>query len=64
MEKRLFADLLQSLKEAEAIARGIEQQTFLARGLESRDAAKQCGKYVEADIVLSKLGAKIRKAGG
>ena len=64
MEKSLFKDLLQSLKQAKAISRGMEQHAFLARGLASREAGKLSGKYVEADIVLLKLAAKIEKAGG
>ena len=64
MGKILFNDLVQSLQEAKAISRDMEQQAFLARGLASREAAKLRGKYVEADVVLSKLAATIEKAGG
>jgi predicted transcriptional regulator len=38
------------------------QQEFIARGLASRDAAKESGKYVSAKKVLSKLSAKLKKA--
>ena len=51
----------------ESLRRNVErrqaQQTFLARGLASRDAARKSGKYVPADAVLSKLAAKIESAG-
>ena len=50
----------------ESLRRNVErrqvQQEFLARGLASRDAAKQSGKYVTADVVLAKLAAKIEGA--
>lgn len=38
------------------------QQEFIARGLASRDAAKESGEYVSAKKVLSKLRAKLKKA--
>lgn len=51
----------------ESLRRNVErrqaQQEFLARGLASRDAAKKSGKYVEADVVLARLAAKIDSAG-
>ena len=51
----------------ESLRRNVEhrqaQQEFLARGLASRDAAKQSGKYVAADVVLARLAAKIESAG-
>ena len=51
----------------ESLRRNVErrqaQQEFLARGLASREAAKKCGKYVAADVVLAKLAAKIDNAG-
>ena len=50
----------------ESLRRNVErrqaQQEFLVRGLASRDAAKQSGKYVAADVVLAKLAAKIEIA--
>ena len=50
----------------ESLRRNVErrqaQQEFLVRGLASRDAAKQSGKYVAADVVLSKLAVKIERA--
>ncbi|MDO9011179.1 MAG: YlcI/YnfO family protein [Gallionella sp.] len=38
------------------------QQEFIARGLASRDAAKESGEYVSAQEVLGKLSAKLEKA--
>jgi len=38
------------------------QQEFIARGLASRDVAKESGEYVSAKKVLSKLSAKLKKA--
>ena len=38
------------------------QQEFIARGLASRDAAKESGEYVSAQEVLSKLSAKLEEA--
>jgi hypothetical protein len=38
------------------------QQEFIARGLASRDAARESGEYVSAKKVLSKLSAKLKKA--
>ena len=35
------------------------QQSFIERGLASREAAKQSGKYVSASQVLKKLGARL-----
>ena len=50
----------------ESLRRNVErrqaQQEFLARGLASRDAARKSGKYVESNVVLSKLAAKIESA--
>jgi predicted transcriptional regulator len=38
------------------------QQEFIARGLASRDAARESGEYVSAKKVLNKLSAKLKKA--
>jgi len=50
----------------DALRRNVEfrriQQEFIARGLASRDAAKEGGEYVSAKKVLSKLSAKLKKA--
>lgn len=40
------------------------QQEFIARGLASRDAARESGEYVSASKVLSKLSARLKKASG
>lgn len=37
------------------------QQEFIARGMASRDAAKQSGEYVSAQEVLGKLSAKLKE---
>ena len=50
----------------DALRRNVEfrriQQEFIARGLASRDAAKEGGEYVSAKKGLSKLSAKLKKA--
>jgi hypothetical protein len=51
----------------ESLRRNVErrqaQRAFLERGLASRDAARQSGNYVAADVVLSRLAARIESAG-
>jgi predicted transcriptional regulator len=39
----------------ESVARRKHQQEFIARGLRSRDEARENGKYVTADSVIEKL---------
>lgn len=39
----------------ESIVRRQSQQAFIARGLRSRDEARQTGKYVSADAVIGRL---------
>lgn len=50
----------------ESVRRQIEfrhaQQTFIARGLASGEAAKKSGKYVSAEAVLEKLGKRLEQA--
>ena len=50
----------------EALRRNVErrqaQQAFVARGLASRESAKQSGKYVAASAVLKKLAVRLEKA--
>ena len=50
----------------EALRRNVErrqtQQAFVERGIASRDAAKESGKYIAADVVLGKLAARLEKA--
>ena len=49
----------------EALRRNVErrqtQQAFVERGIASRDAARESGKYVAADVVLGKLAARLEK---
>lgn len=50
----------------ESLRRNVElrraQQEFIARGLASRDAARESGEYVAAEEVLGKLSAKLKQA--
>ena len=39
----------------ESIVRRQNQQAFIARGLRSRDEARQTGKYISADAVIGRL---------
>jgi predicted transcriptional regulator len=45
----------------ETVRRRIEQAEFMRRGIASLDAAKRTGHYVEADIVVAKLQARLNK---
>ena len=38
------------------------QQAFVARGLRSRDSARQSGRYVSADAVIERLEAMLAAA--
>lgn len=44
------------------IARRKQQQEFIARGLASREQARQCGDYVDADLVIAQLSQKLADA--
>ena len=50
----------------DAVTRSIEQrrsqQAFVARGLASRAAAQQSGRYVPAEAVIRKLRGRLAKA--
>ncbi len=50
----------------ESLRRNVErrqsQQAFLARGIASRDAAKESGQYVSVDAMLAKIDARIESA--
>ena len=46
----------------ESVARRQHQQEFIARGLRSRDDARQNGKYVSADTVIEKLEQMLTNA--
>ena len=50
----------------DALRRNVElrraQQSFIGRGLASREAARQSGKYVPASQVLKKLTTRLEKS--
>lgn len=46
----------------EAVVRRRNQAEFLSRGIESLEAAKSDGNYVDADIVLNKLRRRLAMA--
>lgn len=46
----------------ESVARRQNQQEFIARGLRSRDEARQSGKYVGSDTVINKLEQMLTNA--
>lgn len=46
----------------ESIGRRQHQQEFIARGLRSRDDARQSGKYSSADAVVGRLEQMLAKA--
>ena len=46
----------------ETVARRQHQQEFIARGLRSRDEARQSGKYVSSDTVINKLEQMLTNA--
>lgn len=46
----------------EKVERRRFQEEFVARGLRSRDAAKQSGDYVDAEVVLANLEGKLQAA--
>ena len=50
----------QSIRES--IERRQRQQEFIARGLRSRDDARQSGKYVSADAVVGRLAQMLASA--
>lgn len=52
----------QSIRES--IGRRQVQQEFIARGLRSRDDARQTGKYVSADAVVGRLEKMLAIAQG
>jgi predicted transcriptional regulator len=52
----------QSIRES--IARRKIQQEFIARGLSSRDDARQTGKYASADAVIGRLEQMLATAKG
>jgi predicted transcriptional regulator len=50
----------QSIRES--IERRLAQREFIARGLASRDKAKQSGKYVSSDAVVGRLEKMLAQA--
>jgi hypothetical protein len=52
----------QSIRES--IGRRQVQQEFIARGLRSRDDARQTGKYASADAVIGRLEQMLATAKG
>ncbi len=52
----------QSIRES--IERRQHQQEFIARGLRSRDEARQSGKYASADSVIGRLEQMLATAKG
>jgi len=48
----------------DSIGRRQVQQEFIARGLRSRDEARQSGKYVAADAVIGRLEQMLASAKG
>ena len=56
----LSAFVAQSIREA--IERRTAQREFVARGLVSRDIAKQTGKYVSSEKVLGRLDRMLTHA--
>ena len=46
----------------ESIGRRQSQQAFIARGLHSRDEARQTGKYVSTDAVIGRLEKMLASA--
>lgn len=74
VDPQLRQDTESVLREGESLSQFIEQavrsqvelrkanEAFLTRGLASRDRARQTGNYVDADVVLGKLHAKLDAA--
>lgn len=71
VDPQLRQDTESVLREGESLSQFIElavrsqvelrkaNEAFLARGLAARDRARQTGRYVDADAVLSKLNARL-----
>ena len=60
-EGETLSAFLESALRAQIDQRRMQEQ-FLARGLASRDRARETGRYVSADTVLAELEAKLHKA--
>lgn len=71
VDPQLRQDTESVLREGESLSQFIElavrsqvelrkaNEAFLARGLAARDRARQTGRYVDADAVLTKLNARL-----
>ena len=71
VDPQLRQDTEHVLRKGESLSQFIEQavrtqvelrkanEAFLARGLASRDLARKTGRYIDADVVLGKLQAKL-----
>lgn len=74
VEPELRAEVEAMLGEGETLSEFVEtsirekverrrvHEEFVARGLRSRDQARQTGDYVDADVVLAKLQRKLDAA--
>lgn len=60
-EGETLSAFLESALRAQIDQRRMQEQ-FLARGLASRDRARDTGRYVPAETVLAGLEAKLQKA--
>ena len=60
-EGETLSAFLESALRAQIEQRRMQEQ-FLARGLASRDRARETGRYVPAETVLAELEAKLQKA--
>ena len=74
VEPEFRAEVESVLAEGESLSEFVEasvrasverrrvQAEFVARGLRSRDEAKRTGDYVDADLVVARLGRKLDAA--
>lgn len=60
-EGETLSAFLESALRAQIEQRRMQEQ-FLARGLASRDRARETGRYIPAETVLAELAAKVQKA--
>jgi predicted transcriptional regulator len=60
-EGETLSAFLESALRAQIEQRRMQAQ-FVARGLASRDRARETGRYVPAETVLAELEAKVQKA--
>jgi hypothetical protein len=74
VDPNLRRDAEEMLKEGESLSSFVEQSLregierrrlhgeFITRGLLSRDNAKESGRYVDSDVVVSRLESMLKKA--